>query len=144
MLKLKEDQSCPKSTQSRFYLRRDVFKDPKKLPFIWANFNRNLDTKNFKNRPIWSHCYLFLPVPTSIVCTLHNHLSFGWPLRRFMHLWPPAQEVAHQGEVSRWEESGLMDQVKIYSYRLKMSCLNEALNETVKNLWSRKATQISN
>ena len=42
MLKLKVAHSYPKvgpkSSHSSFYLKTDVFKEPKKSPYIWANF----------------------------------------------------------------------------------------------------------
>ena len=51
MLKLKVAQSCHKRSRISFYSKSNVFKDPKKSPYIWAYFKRNLGTKNFKKSP---------------------------------------------------------------------------------------------
>ena len=42
---------CPKSIQSIFYLKGEVFKEHIESPYIWTNYKRNLDTKNFQKSP---------------------------------------------------------------------------------------------
>ena len=46
----------PKSCQRVVYNKRVIFlKIAQVSPYIWATFEGKLVTKNFKNRPVWSH-----------------------------------------------------------------------------------------
>ena len=46
----------------------------KKSPCIWATFDRNHVTKNFQNRPIWSHCLACNIRNISLQCCIHSDL----------------------------------------------------------------------
>ena len=41
-------QSCPNVATAVFTWKVDVFEEPRKSPYIWANFKRNLDTNNYQ------------------------------------------------------------------------------------------------
>ena len=71
-------KSCPKSSESSFYLKSDVFIEPKKSPNIWANIKETLTQSIFKNLTIWSDWAVNISVGSSIVeggkepCEVHD------------------------------------------------------------------------
>ena len=49
-------KSCPTPSHSSFYLKRDVYKEPKRHHTFGLTLKETLTQWILKNRPIWSHC----------------------------------------------------------------------------------------